>query len=176
MPARDQSCLPPAPVTFYPRRWFPPLSRRPAATVNDRLVAHILAKLAPATRPRQRRRPTPGATSRVGAQRPSLPAASRRWNDLLGIWRQCEEPDCRRCRRCAGDPLSCLPRYLPLLPRSVRLWFACIGVAAEKNVSFTDALTLAEREGDEAACTRWHTAVRHALAAAEGTRRGMKDL
>jgi hypothetical protein len=174
--AHELSSLPPTAVSLYPRRCFPPTLQ--PMTVDDRLLGHVVAGLVPADRPRPCRRPDPSTTSTASTagQRPSLRTSTRRWSDLLGIWRQCDARDCCRRRRCCGDPFSCLPRFLPLLPRSVRLWFACIGVATEKNVSFTDALALAEREGDEAACTRWLAAVRHALAAADGARRGMKDL
>lgn len=177
MPTHEQSCQPPAPVTLYPRRYFPPIPRRPLAAIDDRLLAHIVAKLVPDPRPRPPRRRCTGTTCPAGAarRRPSLRRATRRWNDLLGIWRQCDEPGCRRGRRCGGDPLSCLPRYLPGLPHCVRFWFACVGLAAEKNVSFPDALALAERQGEQAVCAHWHTAV-HRVLAAHAPRIGMKDL
>lgn len=146
--------------------------------MRDRLVAHIVATLVPATQPRLRRRAAVSATTAAdaGIQRRSLRAAARRWNDLLGIWRQCAKPDCRRSRCCAGDPLSCLPGHLPRLPQPVRLWFACIGVAAEKNLSFVEALAQAESEGDEAACARWHAAVCQALKARRTPQTRMNDL
>lgn len=171
MPAHEHFCLPPSPVTFYPRRCFPPVPQRRGAPTSDRLVAHIVAKLVPATRPAG----SATTAANAGIQRRSLRAAARRWNDLLGIWHQCDERDCRRRRRCCGDPLSCLPRFLPLLPQSARLWFACIGSAAENGVSFAEALASATRDGDEAACVRWHAAVRHALMA-PGAPEAMNDL
>jgi len=169
--AHEPSCLPRPAVSLHPRRCVPPTLR--PVTVNDRLLRHVVARLVPADRPHPCRRPAPRTTStaKAAGQRPSLRTATRRWNDLLGIWRQCDERDCRRRRRCCGDPLSCLPRFLPLLPQSARLWFACIGSAAENGVSFAEALASATRDGDEAACVRWHAAVRHALMAPRAPRR-----
>lgn len=165
--------LPSRPVTLYPHRCFPALPRRRHGAVGDRLLQHVVAKLAPPTPPRLKLRPQSGAANLRGAkrQRLSLHAAVRRWTDLLAVWRHCEA--CRDGRRCSGDPLACLPRYLPHLPPPTRLWFACIGIAAERNVSFAEALALTESES-ERACTRWHAALGDALRSAGNLRFGAR--
>ncbi|MCK9908229.1 hypothetical protein MXD81_03750 [Microbacteriaceae bacterium K1510] len=164
--------LPSRPFTLYPRRCFPSLSRRHRAAASDRLLQHVVATLAPPTRPRSQRR-RPGASRRRGAkrQRLSLHAAARRWTDLLAIWHHCEQ--CRDGRRCGGDPFTCLPRHLPHLPSPARLWFACVGIAAERNVSFAEALALTENESEQA-CTRWHAALGDALRSAGSLRSGAR--
>ena len=149
-----------APFTRYPRRCFPgaPLRRHEAA--SDRLLQHILGRRTPDAMTRPRRRPVPSRT-RPG-RRLSLRAAAHRWSALLALWRHCDDGGCRTGRVCRSDPLSCLPRYLPRLPPAARLWFACVGLAAERNVSFAEAAAMTE--GDvEHVCARWQTAVGKAL-------------
>jgi len=146
------------------------LPRRRHDAAGDPLVRHVVARLAPPTQPRLKQRPQPGAPRRRGSkrQRLSLRAAVRRWTDLLAVWRHCKE--CRDRRRCHGDPLTCLPCHLPHLAPPARLWFACIGVAAEKNVSFAEALTLTEGNNEQA-CARWHAAVDDALRRTDDARK-----
>ncbi|WP_162826926.1 hypothetical protein [Pseudolabrys taiwanensis] len=149
--------LPPAPFTRYPRRCFPLLPRRRQEAAHDRLLQHIVAKLTPAARPRLRlrRRPGDARPQRLKRQRLSLRAAARRWSDLLAVWRHCDDGRCRDLRRCEGDALSCLPHHVPQLPQPAQFWFACVGIAAEKNMSFAEAVTVAERDTEQA-CARWH--------------------
>ena len=165
MPAHETPSPPPTPVCLYPRRCFPPLRQHSGAAVHDHLLAHVVGKIAPPARRPLRKRPAVGAMRSPSRWRngPTLREATRRWNDLLGIWRHCDAATCRLARRCNGDPLACLPRYVPLLPPAIGLWFACVGMAAEQNVSFAQALTFAEREGAHAICRRWHAALRAAL-------------
>lgn len=167
--------LPPAPFTLYPRRCFPSLARRRHAAADDRLLEHVIAKLAPAARPRLRLRPQSGlARARdTKRRRLSLRAAARRWSDLLAVWRHCDDCRCRHGRRCEGEPLSCLPRYLPRLPHPARLWFACVGIAAEKNVSFAEAAAITERDSEQA-CARWCATVGDALRARGTPSRGAR--
>lgn len=149
--------LPSAPLTRYPRRCFPSLPRRRQAAAHDRLLQHVVAKLTPAARPRLRlrRRPGDAPPQRPKRQRLSLRAAARRWSDLLAVWRHCDDCNCRNARGCAGDALSCLPRHVPQLPPAAQFWFACVGIATEKNLSFTEAVSVAERDTEQA-CARWH--------------------
>lgn len=161
--------LPPPKPTLYPRRCFPAPQRRPLRELNDHLLARIMAAAAPAiAEPKTRRRARPQPDTPPPAfdtPKLSLRAATRKWNDVLGIWRQCEQPCCRSKHRCRGDSLACLPRYMPLLPPPVQFWFACVGIALEKNLPFADAVAFAGREGEQAACARWHAAIKRALPA-----------
>jgi hypothetical protein len=169
----DQSPRLPAPKgfkpfkpTLYPHRVFIAPPPRPPASRDDRLLAHVAAAVAPAPQPERRPRLRPKAVAPRpvrAAPKLSLRETTRRWNDVLGIWRSCAQKDCRRKGRCDGEPLHCLPRHLPSVPPLTRLWFACVGVAAQQRLSFGEALTLAEREGEAALCARWHRALERAL-------------
>jgi hypothetical protein len=105
----------------------------------------------------------------------SLRESTRRWSDVLGVWRSCEQEACRRNGRCTGEPLHCLPRHLPSVPPLTRLWFACVGIAAQQCFSFGEALMLAEREGEAALCARWHRALERALPAQPDTTVGIGE-
>lgn len=143
--------------TFYPHRVVIAPPPRPPASRDDRLLAHVAAAVMPAPQPERRPRPV------LDTPKLSLRETTRRWADVLGIWRSCAQAGCRRKGRCTGKPLHCLPRHLPSVPPLTRLWFACVGIAAQQHLSFGAALTLVEREGEAALCARWHRALERAL-------------
>ena len=47
-------------------------------------------------------------------------ATWRLYCDVLKFWRTCKVKRCRRHRRCAGEPASCLMRGLPAVPPQQR--------------------------------------------------------
>lgn len=67
--------------------------------------------------------------------------------------------------------MTCLPRYLPRLAAPARLWFTCVGTAAERHVSFAEAVALTDNEG-ERAIARWQVAVGDTLGSAGRGRAG----
>jgi hypothetical protein len=48
-------------------------------------------------------------------------ATHRLYCDTLKFWRGCRLRQCRRHRRCAGEPTGCLMRCLPAVPQAQRL-------------------------------------------------------
>jgi hypothetical protein len=48
-------------------------------------------------------------------------ATQRLYCDVLRFWRRCARRDCRRHRRCCGDPANCLGRGSIFVPASRRL-------------------------------------------------------
>lgn len=164
MPAQDGLRLPPPRPTLYPHRYFAPPQRRSAGEVDDPLLTRIVMALAPradAARSGARLRPPPAAAGPRSAG--TLSQSAREWNDLLGIWRHCDNQRCRLRHCCRGASLRCLPRYLPLVPMPVQVWFAAAGIAFEKELWFGDALALVDREDEQAVCARWHAAIERTL-------------
>jgi len=161
----DQSPRLPTQPTFFPHRVVITPPPRPPAARDDRLLARVAAAVTPTPLPgrRPRRRPKTAPSPVRDTPKLSLREIARRWNDVLGIWRSCAQAGCRRKGRCTGEPLHCLPRHLPSVPPLTRLWFACVGIAAQQRLSFGEALALAEREGEAVVCARWHRALERAL-------------
>jgi hypothetical protein len=99
------------------------------------------------------------ATSANATRRQSLAEAMRGWNDILCLWRLCDQKACRRARACRGNVHVCVPRNFPLLPEGVRAWFAILAQAQEEQMSFDDAMASLDGTPADDAFWEWHETV-----------------
>jgi len=70
---------------------------------------------------------------------PALPPLWRWTANLLGLWRLCDKPACRRAQRCKCAPHLCLARHAPLLPEDVRAGASRLLAGKARGLSY-DAL------------------------------------
>ena len=85
--------------------------------------------------------------------------AARAIVDLLGIWRLCTRPHCRRARGCSGPTQRCFQAYFPLLPDAVQLWYETMLDARKEGLSYDDAAERAAEAEVETAIELWHQAI-----------------
>jgi hypothetical protein len=82
--------------------------------------------------------------------------ALRDWNKILGLWRACDKPACRRGRACRGNVRACSPDNLARAPDGVRDWFISLLIAKDDGLSFDEALARVDGTPIEEAFHLWH--------------------
>ena len=61
---------------------------------------------------------------------PKADESRRMFNNIVGFWRVCERPGCRRNRACLGDMHACFERLWPLVPEEEKEYLrGCIKAA-----------------------------------------------
>lgn len=79
----------------------------------------------------------------------------RGWNEILAVWRVCDNSACLRAQRCRGDVRSCAKTKYPLLPEGVRTWFEGMMWAKMQELTFDEAFEMLEPCGANQALQAW---------------------
>ena len=90
------------------------------------------------------------------ARKDSRAEALRDWNRILGLWRVCDKPACRRANACRGNVRACSPVNFAKAPDGVQTWFIGLVAAKEVGLSFDEAMAEIEKTPAAEAFRAWH--------------------
>lgn len=79
----------------------------------------------------------------------------RGWNEILAIWRVCDNSACQRAQCCRGDVRPCARAKFPLLPEGVQTWFMGMLWGKSEQLSFDEAIEMLEPSGANQALWAW---------------------